>query len=106
MIFNDTAVDDVMRQWQRTCGENLALYRRDRKHTQVTLAVRSGVSQATISRIEVGLMSCSDAIKHRLAVALNCEVQDIWPVMSSDLFRAATTQGAGRKASDIGVRVA
>ncbi len=44
--------------------------------TQKRLAELSGVSRSTISYIRCG-KSCSDAIGHKLAVALGVEIEDL-----------------------------
>lgn len=89
MIFDDTAAATWMRQWHRDCGKRLAVQRRDAKHSQATLSGRAGVGQATISRIELGVHAPSDAVKVRLAAALDRELGDIWPPIPTATFRAA-----------------
>ena len=50
--------------------------------TQVDLALLIDRRQATISRIERGTSSPSDATKYRLAAALRTTVQDLFPYVT------------------------
>lgn len=97
VIHDHATADRVMRAWQQQCGRSLGEYRRDRRMSQDDLAERSGISQSTISRIELGIVETSDTVKMLLASALGVEVEMIWPAMGLGVFRAAT-QTAGSAA--------
>jgi transcriptional regulator with XRE-family HTH domain len=48
--------------------------------SQDRLAARAHVSQANLSRLERGeLLSVTDALKGKLAKALGCEIDDLFP---------------------------
>lgn len=49
------------------------------KMTQVELAEKAGTTQVTISRIELGARQVSDALRVRIARALDCNPHDLFP---------------------------
>ena len=51
--------------------------RRDRDLTQVQLATRTGIDQATISRIEAGTSGIDFDVLDRLCTALRCQPGDL-----------------------------
>ncbi len=51
--------------------------RKDRGLTQIQLAEKAAIDQATISRIEAGTSSINLDVLNRLCAALKCEAGDI-----------------------------
>ena len=59
-------------------------WRRSASFTQINLAVESGVSLATINRLENHPLPTSFQTAERLAVALDCRVEDIFPFLEEN----------------------
>lgn len=62
-----------------TWGLGVKLLREIHSLTQEQLAQRAGTKQATISRIETGSRQVSDALRVRIARALNVNPYDLFP---------------------------
>ncbi|MEW9920020.1 helix-turn-helix domain-containing protein [Marimonas sp. MJW-29] len=78
--------------------KNLERIRKERGITQVVLAERSGVKQATISRIEKGVNNPSLAVAERIAEALGVSMVELFglPELEEqtflEAFRSATPE--------------
>lgn len=70
-------------RWRSQCGQELLRRRQQRKWSQKQLADLVGVRETSISRFEMGLQTPRDSVRVAIAVALNCEVNDIWPPITS-----------------------
>lgn len=75
-------MDDLYAWW----GERLRDRRIELGIGQVELAAKADTTQSTISRIERGAGAPGDAMKYRLAAALQTSVKDLFPY-PPDLFR-------------------
>lgn len=71
-------MDELWHEW----GKRVRQRRTALGLTQVDIAERTRCRQATISRIERGASSPSDATKYRLAAALLTTVQDLFPYVT------------------------
>jgi len=78
-LLDERRLRAAMANWDTECGKRL----RDRRNTldmkQGTLAAAVGVGTTAISNYELGLATPRDGIRIAIAVALACEVSDIWP---------------------------
>lgn len=68
-------------------GKQVRKHRAHKGLTQSALAELVGVEQNTISRIETGVTSPSDAMKIELCLALDCDLDDLfgWPLGLLDI---------------------
>jgi len=68
-----------MSELHQSWGKRIRNRRTDLGMTQVRLAELVEVRQASISRVERGDQVPSDALKWRLAGALGCTIDDLFP---------------------------
>ena len=67
-----------------TWGEGVRTLRGIKDLSQVELATRARVGQATISRIENGSRQISDAARVRIAKALDVQPYELFPYIEDD----------------------
>lgn len=72
-----------MEHLRRDWGERLRAAREKAGLTQVDLALAVGVTQMSVSAYELGRRTPSDAARMRLAEALRCRVDDLFPYPES-----------------------
>ncbi len=77
-LLNPRILKEQVGLWHRECGKRLSARRRALNVSQGELADKIGVKQATISRFETGKLAPGDDLRYSIAVALACEVVDIW----------------------------
>lgn len=68
-----------MQRWAEESGERHRTQRRNLGFDQTDVADLAGVANTTVSKIELGLVIPKESVRHALACALLCEVEDIWP---------------------------
>lgn len=64
----------------RSLENNLRSYRKAAGLTQFQLAQRCGTTYVSINRYEAGVRIPKIIVARKIAQALNCQVEDIWPV--------------------------
>lgn len=80
-LLNEDRLRLVVRDWARESGRRLAARRSSApfRWSQQQLAELTGVTVGTISKAELGVIIPKDSVRMAIAVALLCEVDDIWP---------------------------
>lgn len=74
-MTNDPPTNDLYVEW----GRRLRVKRVSAGLHQSTLGAKAGCSGAQVSNIELGRSSASDALRMRLAAALDTTVEDLFP---------------------------
>lgn len=88
MLFMKNAFLDGYRleravdEWVKECGKRLQALRKSRHLTQEQLADLVGVRSTAISKIELGLMRPTDAVRVAIICALCVEMDEVWSPMS------------------------
>ena len=78
-VFELDEVRRVARKWAVDCGSRVAAKRTSRGWTRVQLAELVGTTEATIHRVESGVLAPRDYLKMAIAAALIAEVSELWP---------------------------
>ncbi len=90
-VISITTARTLVAEWATECGERLRARRTALGWDRRLLADRVGVSEATIVRIEQGLLNPRDHLKLAVAAALRVDAAAIW-----SLPRRARVVAAGR----------
>lgn len=75
-------LDDVRRlarKWAIDCGAKVAAQRVERGWDRRKLASLVGTTEATIHRVESGVLAPRDYLKMAIAAALSVSVDQLWP---------------------------
>lgn len=89
-FFDLDEVRRMARKWAIDCGARVEDKRTERGWSRVQLANLVGTTEATIHRVESGVMSPRDYLKMAIAAALDTPVAVLWPYPD----RAAVFTGA------------
>jgi transcriptional regulator with XRE-family HTH domain len=79
----------VAQHWAIDCGGRVRAARRARGWSLLELADRVGTTEATIHRIEHGVLQPRDHMKLAVAAALEAPAAELWPLPAADLAVAS-----------------
>lgn len=84
----------AINKWGEECAKRMRARRLELGIKQGTLAEAVGVRQSAISSFESAITIPTDRVRVAIAVALFCEVSDIWPPMGRGEALAFTKAAA------------
>ena len=70
---------EVTKRWLKECGWRIELRRREVGIPRYALAAAAGLSAPTITRLEQGKINPLHGVKIAVALALDCDIDDLWP---------------------------
>lgn len=94
-FFDLAEVRRFTRKWAIDCGAKVEGKRGERGWTRARFAQLVGTTEATIHRVETGVLAPRDYLKIAIAAALATPVADLWPYPDmATVFAAASTDAA------------
>lgn len=80
----------VAQHWAIDCGGRVRAARRARGWSLLELADRVGTTEATIHRIEHGVLQPRDHMKFAISAALDVSPAELWPMPATSVLAAAS----------------
>lgn len=87
-LLDERRLNAATNKWEETCGKRLRDRRQALDLSQSKLAHAIDKTVQSVSRYELGIASPADSTRHAIACVLMCEVNDIWPPMTSEYVLA------------------
>lgn len=78
-LLDEARLRALVDDWASECGQRVKVRREALNLTQLHLARMIGATTQTVSKIENGEVLPRDRVKVALAVALMCDVADVYP---------------------------
>lgn len=86
-ILDAEVVEELVAEWSIEVGRRIRKRRKELGFTLATVSTLSGLSRQTIHRAEYDATSVRDEARHRIAIALACEVAELWDPMTGEQLR-------------------
>lgn len=87
-LLDERRLSAATTKWETACGKRLRDRRQALQLSQGALAAAIDKTVQSVSRYELGIASPPDSTRLAIACALVCEVNDIWPPMTSEYVLA------------------